>query len=128
MRVRIAAITFILACTSAAWFILAATIEHRTYQSDDRLRPGVASVWGSPQEQRPPSASYEMVGPTATIHLPLESSRINVGLNLDYRQKGLLWYSTYVVDFDGQYAFRNPADGPQNHQFLGQFSRRARHV
>ena len=55
---RIAAITSILIYTSIAWFILAATIDHRTYQSDDKLRPGVASIWGSPQEQDPPSASY----------------------------------------------------------------------
>ncbi|HET8781887.1 MAG TPA: inner membrane CreD family protein, partial [Pyrinomonadaceae bacterium] len=39
--------------------------------------------------------------------LPLESSKIDVNLNLEHRQKGLLWYSTYKVDFLGQYAFRN---------------------
>lgn len=61
MIARIAAITFILICTSIAWFILAATINHRTYQSDDKLRLGVASIWGSPQEQGPPSASYMKV-------------------------------------------------------------------
>src|ERR1700728_4215473 len=103
MRLRIAAIAFILASTSIAWSILAGTIYRRTYQSDDKLRSGVASVWGSPQEQRPPAASYDVVeeqsieteidGRKSTrtekrrtsVPLPLESSRINVGLNLDYR-------------------------------------------
>ncbi len=41
------------------------------------------------------------------IPLPIESSRIKADLKLDHRQKGLLWYSTYVVDFSGDYVFRN---------------------
>jgi hypothetical protein len=39
--------------------------------------------------------------------LPLESSRVNVALHLDPRQKGLLWYNTYAVTFNGVYVFRN---------------------
>jgi hypothetical protein len=131
MTARIAAITFILICTSIAWFILAATIDHRTYQSDDKLRLGVASIWGSPQEQGPPSASYIKVeqeeiksvtdghkttrleSRRSTVQLPLDSSRILVSLSLAHRQKGLLWYSTYVVDFAGVYTFHNPTADPQ---------------
>jgi hypothetical protein len=33
-----------------------------------------------------------------------------VGLDLEHRQKGLLWYSTYKVGFAGNYAFRNPSN------------------
>lgn len=131
MLARIAAITFILFCTSVAWFILAGTIDQRTYQSDDKLRSGVTSIWGSPQEQGPPSASYvetsqetvesEVDGhKTARVEsrkrvvpLPLDSSRITVSLDLAHRQKGLLWYSTYIVDFAGVYTFRNPTTDPQ---------------
>lgn len=139
MRARIAAIAFILACSSVAWFILGGTIDHRTSQSDDKSRTGVASVWGSPQEQSPPVASYDRtdrenieteidgrktiqtVNRYRKIELPLDSSRINVVLNLDYRQKGLLWYSTYVVDFDAAYAFRNATDEPQTVAFAVKF-------
>jgi hypothetical protein len=113
---RIVAISFILACTSVAWFILAGTIHSRTFASDDKLRPGVASIWGAPQEQRPPSAAYERIeGENRHIAVPLavESSRVEVGLTLEHRQKGLLWYSTYVVDFAGVYGFRNPTASPQ---------------
>src|SRR6267142_611865 len=103
---RIAAISFILFCTSVAWFILAGTIHSRTFEVDDRLRPVVASIWGSPQEQRPPSAAYERIDQAIihtetdghkttrteahriTVPLPVESSRIQVGLTLDHRQKG----------------------------------------
>jgi inner membrane protein involved in colicin E2 resistance len=136
---RIAALVLILFCTSVAWLILASTVQHRTSQSDDQLRAGVASVWGSPQEQRPPLASYDRVERAVvetetdghktkrteehhiTVDLPIESSRIKVGLNLDYRQKGLLWYSTYVVDFDGGYTFSNPTDTPQAVTFVVKF-------
>jgi len=34
-------------------------------------------------------------------------------LSLAHRQKGLLWYSTYVVDFAGVYTFHNPTADPQ---------------
>ena len=108
MTARLAAITFILLCTSVAWFILATTIGYRTYQSDDKLRLGVASIWGSPEEQTPPMASYER-----SVQIPLDASRIDVTLTLDHRQKGLLWYSTYVVDFAAIYTFHNPTTDPQ---------------
>ena len=44
------------------------------------------------------------------IPIPLEQTRANVGFDLAHRQKGLLWYSTYGVQFDGRYRFRNTAD------------------
>ena len=37
----------------------------------------------------------------------MERSRVAVDLDLDHRQKGLLWYSTYSVRFAGSYRFRN---------------------
>jgi hypothetical protein len=40
----------------------------------------------------------------------LESSDINVGLQLEHRRKGLLWYATYDVAFDGAYTFQNHLD------------------
>jgi inner membrane protein involved in colicin E2 resistance len=128
---RIVAIILIFLCASAAWGILGATIFSRTYSLDDRLEDRVVSIWGAPQRQRPPSASFEkselkkvesVVGgrkvtettnETVAVPLALESSRVDVSLALDHRQKGLLWYSTYKVDFAGLYTFRNPSDRPQ---------------
>jgi hypothetical protein len=128
---RIAALAFIFLCTSVAWIVLGATIFGRTYEWGGRLKSDVASLWGTPQAQSPPTASYEKLEESKTetdiggrkvvrtetvrnrITLPLESSRISVNLNLDYRQKGLLWYSTYVVDFAGVYKFRNTSAAAQ---------------
>jgi inner membrane protein involved in colicin E2 resistance len=132
---RIAAIAFIFLCTTFAWGILGATIFDRTYSSDNASESRVASTWGSPQNQAPPSASFDEQVPkkeeatengkkieritqeTVTTELPLESSHLNVDLNLEHRQKGLLWYSTYKVAFDGAYSFRNPSDKDQNVTF-----------
>ena len=131
MTKRIIAIVFIFVCTSVAWAILGGTIFSRTYDSDSVSQNRVASTWGAPQNQGPPTASFKtlLLKPRETIEnskktivtveeevttpLALESSAINVDLNLEHRQKGLLWYSTYKVGFDGHYGFRNPSDKEQ---------------
>jgi inner membrane protein involved in colicin E2 resistance len=42
--------------------------------------------------------------------ISLEGSRVKVALDLEHRQKGLLWYSTYKVDLAGEYTFKNTSD------------------
>jgi inner membrane protein involved in colicin E2 resistance len=136
---RIAAITFIFLCATVAWAILGATIFQRTYDSGTFSDSRVESTWGAPQSQSPPQASFDERVPkketktengkttetvtqeTVTTQLPLESSHINVDLNLEHRQKGLLWYSTYKVAFDGVYSFRNTSDRDQTVTFLLNF-------
>lgn len=136
MLKRIAAIAFILCCTSIAWAILGTTIFSRTYSSDTQLKGSIASSWGSPQEQVPPSAGYtELSQENATagenavnvtrrgdkqkwVPFPLESSRVNANLNIDYRKKGLLWYSTYHVNFSGTYQFKNSDGAARDVTFL----------
>ncbi|HEX8850433.1 MAG TPA: inner membrane CreD family protein [Gemmatimonadaceae bacterium] len=125
MAKRIAAIVLIFICSTVAWMVLGATVFARTYDSDSRLRGRVASNWGAPQVQEAPIAEaswteqrrVETTQGNAVVAryveephsapLTLERTRANVALALEHRQKGLLWYSTYVVDFAGEYAFRN---------------------
>jgi len=139
MTKRIAGIIFILFCTSVAWGVLGATILARTYDTNSRLRGRVASSWGAPHEQRPPAATYEKIVPATvretagnnttvrtvqervTTALPLERSRVKVKLNLEHRQKGLLWYSTYKADFAGAYTFHNPTSAAQDVTFTFTF-------
>ena len=124
---HIGALIFIFVCTSIAWVILGSTILVRTNNSEEQLRGRVASTWGSEQIQVPPTANvvwYEKVATTSkengktvlrfnqverTAPLRLDSTRLKVDLDLDHRQKGLLWYSTYAVDFAGDYYFENDA-------------------
>jgi inner membrane protein involved in colicin E2 resistance len=132
---KIAAISFIFACTSLAWIILGTTLSSRTYTSTGQLDGHVASTWGTAQEQAPPTAIYQYSEVTTSttvengrtiVHkqdiikcapLSLTSSRVHVKLNLDPRQKGLLWYSTYAVDFAGDYGFLNDTDKPRDVTF-----------
>ena len=132
---RIVAISFIFLCTTIAWMILGSTLSSRTNSSNEQLQGRVASTWGTAQEQSPPAACYKKTemsavteedhGKTVIRHekieraipLPLDFSRINVNLQLDHRQKGLLWYSTYAVDFKGEYRFRNDTAEAQAVEF-----------
>jgi inner membrane protein involved in colicin E2 resistance len=139
MTKRIIAIIFIFICASVAWAILGGTIFSRTYSVDSVAANRVASTWGTPQNQFPPAASFKNLIPKQeettengkkvikTVHqevvttLPLESSLVNVALDLEHRQKGLLWYSTYKVDFSGVYGFRNSSDKEETVNFTLSF-------
>ena len=54
--------------------------------------------------------------------LELDSSRVLVDLNLDYRRKGLLWFSTYRVMFEAEYEITNPVDKEVSTTFSIPFS------
>lgn len=126
MLKRILAIIAIFACTCVAWMILGTSIYLRTENAGSELSSRVASTWGTAQEQHPPMASY-VTKVTKTVEteengkkikktethdvanvVPLDSSQIVADLHIDYRQKGLLWFSTYRVGFAGNYTFQNP--------------------
>ena len=109
MLKHIAALAVIFIATSAAWVFLGSTVETRTRQSGSDLRNRVASVWGSPHSQAPPR--LQTVEGALSRLFPAASSRLQVKLDLEPRQKGLLWFNTYVVDFQGEYTFARPAVG-----------------
>jgi inner membrane protein involved in colicin E2 resistance len=126
MTTRIIGIALIFVATTIAWLILGGTLFARTYSTDRTLRGRVTSIWGDPQTQLPPAITVgrpierEVVSQvngkavtriehdTESVPVPIASSRVNVALDLAHRQKGLLWYSTYGVDFAARYAFTNP--------------------
>lgn len=122
------AVIAIFLCTTLAWFILGQSIAARTTEAGDGLAPAVESAWGAPQEQQPPAITTsrtvqtpvddpqpntpKVVTQTIVTALPVERSRVRVALDLEQRQKGLLWFATYRVDFRGDYVVRNtsPSD------------------
>src|SRR5438128_1154192 len=106
MARNLLAIIAIFLCTAAAWMILGASIMSRTYDAGSDLGPRVAATWGAPQQQTPPLA-FNASQPNNVTPLTLERSRVQVGLNLEQRQKGLLWFPTYRVAYRGDYLFRN---------------------
>ena len=135
MAKRIAALVFIFVMTSVAWMILGGTTEIRSRTQDRKLREAVGQLWGSVQKQKAPEVYYrvwnektvkkEVDGETVTekvkektdyLAIP-EKSDIDVNLSLEYRKKGLLWYSTYRVLFSGTYLVKNPGDATREYYF-----------
>ncbi|HKQ05549.1 MAG TPA: inner membrane CreD family protein [Blastocatellia bacterium] len=127
---RITAIVVFYLVAVAGWVFLAGTITYRTGNQDDSIKREVSQLWGTPLEQRAPSARLSverktdtevtnpmthqrMVNQTTTTEesdLPITQNNIRTRFELDQRQKGLLWYSTYRVHFAGRYVFENPQD------------------
>lgn len=138
MSARILALIFIYVCTCLGWMILGGSVWQRTDDASASLRKNVASIWGRPQIQLAPTAHYRRTvqeppragGSTEgkpgeksaaerplhaeTVPLPLESSRVSADLTLEPRRKGLVWYSTYGVQFQGSYRFQNTSTEAQD--------------
>ena len=123
---RVVCVFLIYVGASVAWLILGASVWQRTDTSFDRLREQVGGLWGEPLEQRVPELIVEETYPekievkdekgrttTETVmrkaehHMVPDSSDLHVTLHSDARRKGLLWYRTYVVEFDGTYTLRH---------------------
>src|SRR5258705_12607856 len=135
MLKRIIAIVAIFLCTAVALAILGSTIFYRTYNAESGLAGRVASTWGAPQGQAPSAIAYEwpeektveveekgkkITRTERQIHsepVRIDASRVAAAFHLDYRQKGLLWFSTYKVDFDGAYTFQNPSSRAEEFVF-----------
>lgn len=140
MTKRIAAVAFIFICCCIAWGILGGTVVERTESQDREMQHAVGRLWGGEQVQPAPTMARletvrefvtrpkagapdqtEQVSVTKTVRHPsaLTQSRINAGLDLEHRRKGLLWYPTYDVGFDGTYGVANETD--EDAQFAFRF-------
>ena len=136
------AIGFIWLCCALAWAVLGSTLVYRSGEASGELNVEVRELWGPPRRQPPPSAiwreskkvkelitNYDAQGrpllgnverDSVVEHpIPLRLSDISVGLRLEHRRKGLLWFPTYEVDFKGRYAFQN--DTPETKQIALSF-------
>ncbi len=139
MLKHIIAIAFIFGCTSVAWFILGGAVTVRTHEQDSTLRSAVGELWGGRQVQHAPLVEeiipyeetvYQVVDGKQTTETvervrtephPLAASDLRVGLALEHRKKGLLWYATYEADFAGRYAIRNDGDTPTRYRIRYRF-------
>ena len=107
-------IIFIFVCTTIAWGILGASSMVRTDSGYTQLNRQVEGLWGSEHYQKAPTITLKTIQKDGDKEkevitpIELESSNVQVDLQLQHRRKGLLWYSTYDVDFDAHYTFKNP--------------------
>lgn len=98
---RLFAIFLIFVVAAFGWVVLGGSIEMRTDQAGGRGWESVGSLWGEPQVQEAPSFGAD------ARPVPIVSSDITADFTLDQRRKGLLWFSTYTVDFSAAYGVRN---------------------
>jgi len=122
---RLIAIAVIFIGASIAWMILGGTLLTRTDDSDRSQQAKLTAQWGSSQTQTPPQISARIetdVYDKSTkavqqtfqdVPVTLRSSRIAVDIALQQRQKGLLWYNLYSVDFASHYTIRNDTSSRQ---------------
>jgi hypothetical protein len=124
------AVAFVWIGCTIAWILLGSTLVYRSGSMSNELTEEVDSLWGPPLRQEPPRAVYtepRKVKEKITTHdavgkaveseiekeieeqklLPLASSTIAANLELQHRQKGLLWFPTYTVGFQADYEFHN---------------------
>jgi hypothetical protein len=133
---RLAAVVLVFVVAALAWVALGTSVVARTGEFDDRLSKEVALLWGGPHTQIAPDVRMEQpktvtervqrtdaAGRTVsedvtrvvieTVPVALASSRVDVGLSLEHRRKGLLWYDTYGVRLNATYRARNAAEVPR---------------
>lgn len=116
---RLFAIGLILVLATIAWMILAGSIQVRTNDTTGRLGEKVGALWGVPQLQPAPTFSYTAGGRSGS--LDVTGTDITADFALDTRRKGLLWYATYVIDFDATYRVSNPATSTANSRMVFEF-------
>jgi len=104
-------VIFALAC--AAWWTLGGTVYWRTESLRDQLSEQVDSSWG-PANLSQPAPHLGVNAERAAAVDPL-ASNIKVHLEHENRYKGLLWFSTYTVDFAGTYTVKA---GPAGNSFV----------
>jgi inner membrane protein involved in colicin E2 resistance len=106
---KLLAVGFIIVCTSMAWALLGTALVFRTGEAGIALNNAVQIGWGGPLNQAHPYAWYDSpTGQNGRKTISPESSQVTVRLKSDPKQKGLLWFRTYDVDFAGVYEIANP--------------------
>jgi hypothetical protein len=132
---KIAALGFIYLCISVAWMVLGGSVHARTEDNHASGSEAVEALWGSPHVQTPPAAWSVWIETTVvpvrkgdkTVSaarrvekrepLSLTGSDIRVKFQWEPRRKGLLWYRTYKVQYEGVYTFQNSRADPVEVEF-----------
>ena len=101
-----------LVCVLVALYVIAAQIADRQGFANAALREDVMERWGAPIQQAGPSVRYVQSGAVFTTLEPLalDSQHIRVDAGMNYRKRGLVYFSGFEFDFKGEYAVSNPTD------------------
>ena len=92
-----------------AW-VISAQVTDRTRFADADLHQDVMERWGAPIQQPAPSVRYVSSGSLFQKlgKLPLDAQQITVEARMNYRKRGLVYFSGFDFDFRGSYRVENP--------------------
>jgi len=90
--------------------VISAQVESRDDFANSELASGVEERWGAPVDQPAPSVRAVPSGTvfTALEAMPLSRQHVTVDAAMNYRKRGLRYFSGFDFDFTGQYAVTNP--------------------
>jgi hypothetical protein len=82
----------------------------RTDFANSELSKDVESRWGAPVVQAAPSVRYVQSGSVFTVLKPLALSKqhVEVDAQMNYRKRGLKYFSGFDFNFTGDYLLENP--------------------
>ncbi|TLM73404.1 MAG: hypothetical protein FDZ70_07710 [Actinobacteria bacterium] len=115
---RLLAIGLIFVFVCVAWVVLGGATTVRTETADANLRNAVGGLYGQPQSQQAPVFT---MGGKSGKRIEISGSDITASFDLDQRRKGLMWYSTYHVDFAADYRVVNPSRAATEAEMLFTF-------
>ncbi len=89
---------------------IADQVESRDDFANSEVAAGVEERWGAPVDQPAPSVRAVESGTifTSLEPLPLDRQHVTVDATMNYRKRGLRYFSGFDFDFTGQYAVNNP--------------------
>ena len=106
---RLFAIGFILVCTACGWVILGTSLSVRSAASSAEMGQSVRGAWGPQMTQQHPAIFYNSpAAPNGRKFIQPAASDVKIALKYEPKKKGLLWYRTYVAEFNGSYTIENP--------------------
>jgi hypothetical protein len=108
---RFFAVILIFAGAGAAWIVLGGNLEYRTARLSSSLGEEVNNLWGPAGLEQDAPEVQAARGDSAGA--PLRSD-VTVSFVHRNRYKGLLWFSTYTVEFAGKYTVQSPAADAQS--------------
>jgi hypothetical protein len=101
-------------------FVMAGQVARRHTFASTELYEDVMDRWGAPIVQGAPSVRYAEHG--SVFHkleaLPLSQQLVAVDAQMNYRKRGLVYFSGFDFEFRGDYAFVNPRDVPIDVAFV----------
>lgn len=93
-----------------ATLVISGQVESRDDFATSELASGVEERWGAPVDQPAPSVRAVPSGTVFTSLEPMALSQqhVTVDATMNYRKRGLRFFSGFDFDFTGQYAVENP--------------------